>query len=313
MGTVNVGGQKIGWKFSTPLQAEYLNTFISGVTSEGLVTRPICSASPSTDTATISIGKFSMFVKPWDVTDNNTLVKVTTTSDITMTVDATIVAIGFEYSFRKDGTPQSQWFGSFEALDRAKAKNYKGVIVATLLNYKSSSGTRNFFLSSYGADISDCLLLSEGWDPTCWLSLVSPRRMLNEAHGTGHLNQLEVRRHNDSYKGYLNGLGGCVYIDSPRYTIPTDVMLDPNGERGVMLPGTYNLFNLTTDESKFNLCNYGNEFPILHTKRGIFAMVDKSKFNADANTFVNNLNFIPVSKEDLNMWFEQESGTLYIE
>ena len=66
MATANQGLQNIGWKFSTPLQADYLNTFISGFSSEGLITRPKINASTSGQGANLVIGPFSLLIYPSD-------------------------------------------------------------------------------------------------------------------------------------------------------------------------------------------------------------------------------------------------------
>lgn len=321
MGTVNQGGQRIGWKYSTPLQADYLNTFIAGVTSPGLVTRQSYQPQSSGgQSAMVIIPPLSLYVVPTDklIVDEQTgekkwfnLVKVTTTTSVTIDVKLGDCAIGFEFSFADKGIPQSQWYGSFESLTPERVKDYKGIIVATIIAYEHD-GQVNFSITDSGADISDCLLLQEGWDPCCWLSVISPRRMAGDK-----INKFEVRRHNDAYTGYMNGLMGCVYIDKPTYSVPTDPFVDPDGTRGTELPNIINLFNLTTEG--FSLCDSGSEFPIPHTKRGVFAYVDATNSKTGSSgpsadtAYINKLPIKPVSKEDINMWFEDESGTLYIQ
>lgn len=319
MSSVNQGGQKIGWKYSTPLVADELNTFIAGLTSPGLVTR--CSfewQSSSTSSTMVSISPLSLFIVPLDKEKGNeksfSLIKVTTTSTVTLTVDKGHCAIGFEFSFTETGVPQSQWFGNFKPLTPQDAKDFKGVIIATVQSYEHD-GTVNFSITDKGADISDCLLLQEGWDPCCWLSVISPRRMDSE-----FLNKLEVRRHNDAYTGYINGIKGCVRIENPVYSIPTDPLVDKNGTRGTNMPNKYNLFNLSTnpENNGLTLCNSGAVFPIEGTNGGIFAMVDASN-SMDGGSgpvveraFINQFIIEPVAKEDLNIWFDDTNGTLYI-
>ena len=319
MGSVNQGGQNIGWKYSTPLKADYLNTFIAGMTTPGLVTRPGMEPVSQGNTATVTIHPFSMFVIPIDKMksgsgESDVLVKVTTTNDVVLNIDSNVVAIGFDFTFAKEGQPQSQWYGSFEPLTMGQlaAEPYKGLIDATVLNY-TSGGSTKYFLSSQGADISDCLLLEEGWNPCCWLSLVSPRRMMTGgAGGTGYLNQLEVRCHNDAYDGYICGHDGFKELANLRYTVPSNPETDPNGIRGIDLPGKYNLFKITSEG--FSLCNYGNSLPIKPADGGVFAMMDaKSNKEGDlALAFVNNVKLHPVSKEDVNLWYDSTEETLYI-
>lgn len=313
-GTVDQGGQKIGWKYSTPLRADDLNTFIAGITSPGLVTRIKITTQSSSESSMVSISPFSMYVVPTDKDKSSTLVKITTTSTVTLTVGKGHCAIGFDYSFANDGLPQSQWFGSFEPLTPAEAKDYKGIIVATVMTYEHD-GAVTFSITDKGADISDCLLLQEGWDPCCWLSVISPRRMEGN-----FINKLEVRKHNDAYTGYMNGIKGCVRIEEPTYSIPTDELVDPHGTRGTNMPNKYNLFNLSTnpENNGLTLCNSGAVFPIEGTNGGIFAMVDASNSMDQGSgpsatqAFINQFIIEPVAKEDLNMWFDDTNGTLYI-
>ena len=66
MATANVGVQKIGWKFSTPLQADYLNTFIAGFSSQGLLTRPKMQPTTTSYGADVTIQPFSLLIVPED-------------------------------------------------------------------------------------------------------------------------------------------------------------------------------------------------------------------------------------------------------
>ena len=113
--TANVGVQKIGWKFSTPLQADYLNTFIAGFSSQGLLTRPKMQPTTTSYGADVTIQPFSLLIVPEDTIPNGSvsesttdedgnillqkLVKITTTTQIKISITEQIVALGFKYSF----------------------------------------------------------------------------------------------------------------------------------------------------------------------------------------------------------------------
>lgn len=321
MSTVNQGGQRIGWKYSTPLQAEYLNTFIAGITSPGLVTRPDLLISGSYDSSMLTIAPyFSMFVNPTeDNKDNESkrLIKVSTTSPVQLNFDSTSVAIGFKFSFAPPSNiPQSQWFGEFEVLTKAEAhsgdyaEGGNGLIIATLMHRQV--GTQYYhWASTNGADISDCLLREEGWDPCHWVSLISPRRI---GGVEGHLNKLEVRKHNKAFDGCINGLKGCVNFkgqpELTQWNVPIDEIADPNGEWGVLIANKYTLF-------KFNCEGLGapkgsESFPIADTPGNILAYGDRSKMNGDGANFMNNFNIYPIDQEKINVWFEDATETLHI-
>lgn len=318
MGTARQGQQIIGWKFSTPLQADYLNTFISGFSSQGLITRPMIIPQSTSYGADIVIKPFSLLITPEDtisntlIDENNEIihqkmVKVTTTSDIKLTINEEIVALGFQYSFSDpQGTTQSQWYGEVIALDSGDITTFKGVIIATCQNYKDS-GNLYFSVKSSGADISDFLLMKEGWNPNKWLSVISPRRVVDG----NYYNKLEVRCHNDAFKGYINGNSGLCENKNLTYTLNTDVdeNLNPDGIRGFM-PDNYNAFKLQSDG--FSIAETNSVLPIEKTSGGIFALVDASLVNQKnfSTSFTNNLIIKPVISEDVNVYFD--NGTLFI-
>ena len=310
MPSTDTGKQRIGWKFSTPLQADYLNTFMAGLSNQGLLTRPLMRPEVTSSGAEVTIYPFSMLIVPTDIessyTDENgekythKIVKITTEAIVTLNVTTSDIAIGFTYSFANKGTTQPQWFGEFVTLDGAAIAEFKGIIIATVQTYLGYDGsgkpTRAFSVRTSGADISDALLIKEGWNPNCWLSLVSPRRM------TGHYNTLEVRSHNDLYSGYISGNSGCKKLENLKY------MLELDAERGFM-PGNYNAFSLQS--SGFYLANYADELPLIKVHGGIFAMVDASKVNNPPQgegslqfSFANRLVITPVKQEDINIYYD---------
>ena len=67
MSSVNQGGQYIGWKYSTPLKADELNTFHAGMCNPGLLTRPFFQLGSATvNSIEINIHPFAMLIVPYD-------------------------------------------------------------------------------------------------------------------------------------------------------------------------------------------------------------------------------------------------------
>ncbi len=314
MSSVNTGLQSLGYKFSTPLQADYLNTFMAGLSGPGLVTRPKFELRTTSTGADVTINQFSLLLVPTDKEasykdeDGNTpihkIVKVTTSALVTLSITPADVAIGFTYSFANQGVTQSQWYGEFVTLDPIDIRTFEGIIIATCQSYTdSATGSKSYSVTTHGADISDALLISEGWNPLKWLSVISPRRTEN-----GVINKLEVRRHNNPYSGYISGHQGCVYFNGLQYTMDTDVdeYTNPEGIRGFM-PGNYYLFNLQSDG--FKLCDYGNALPITKQEGGVFAIVDATQVNqrTNAGSFVNRLKISPVEAENANCYLDGDT------
>lgn len=324
MATANVGVQKIGWKFSTPLQADYLNTFIAGFSSQGLLTRPKMQPTTTSYGADVTIQPFSLLIVPEDTIPNGSvsesttdedgnillqkLVKITTTTQIKISITEQIVALGFKYSFTEpSGSTQSQWYGEVVALAPDGIADFKGIIIATCQNYKPQGEPRYFSVKTNGADISDFLLMKEGRNPLKWLSVISPRRVTDGIY----YNKLEVRTHNDSYNGYINGHAGLDYHKNLVYDLKTDIheIVNPNGIRGQM-PDNYNAFKLQS--SGFSIAECSDALPIEKTSGGIFAIVDASLTNQKiySTAFTNNLTIKPVQEEDINIYYD--NNTLFI-
>lgn len=325
MSTANMGSQRIGWKFSTPLQADYLNTFISGFSSEGLITRPDISANQSGQGASLVIRPFSLLICPSDtksqtVTDENhdrlaqKMVKVTTTNDIQLSITTETVALGFSYTFKDptSGSTQSQWYGEVRALspnDFGGESGFDGIIIATCQWWENpADNKKHYSVRTSGADISDFLLIREGWNPNKWLSVISPRRAVQQ--GGPYYDKLEVRCHNELYgnassngypKGYINGNSGLQRI--------TNVTYDIGNIRGLM-PKNYNAFKLQS--AGFSIAECSNTLPIEKTSGGIFAMVDASAVNQanPGTSFTNRLIINPVEQEDVNIYYDD--NTLFI-
>ena len=304
------------------MQADYLNTFIAGFSSPGLLTRPLITAQTTSYGADIVIKPFSLLIPPEDTISNTLvdengkiiyqkMVKITTTTDIKLTIDKDIIALGFQYSFASsDGSLQSQWWGEVLPLDpkdfktTSEKEGFKGIIIATCQSYNPPDAQICYSVKTNGADISDFLLISEGWNPNKWLSVISPRRIYQEDFP--RYNRLEVRTHNDSYTGYINGNSGLNFHQNLVYNLSTDVEY---GTRGKM-PANYNGFKLQS--AGFSIAETSDTLPIEKTSGGIFAMVDATATNQleYSKAFTNNLKINPVEQEDINVYFD--NNTLFI-
>lgn len=330
MSQVNTGGQILGWKFSTALKADELNTFFMDCSGPGLLTRPCFQYSkPTSAGIEITIYPFAMLVAPSDkynqfyvngsVSNEEgdkkptlKLVKITTTALLTLTVSNSDVAIGFSYSFANSGVLTSQWYGEFVTLDAQKLEEFKnnhsGIIIATVQNRVNATGSRFFSITTNGADISDALLRQEGWNPRCWLSVVHPYRAVSNKY-----NRLEVRCHNDLYDGYINGNSGCVELSNLTYILDNTLYPDENenGTRGFM-PNNYNLFSLQS--RGFYLSDGANSMPVTKTHGGVFALVNAYDTNlgpigmgGDQTSFTNRLKISPVAQEDINIYYDNNT------
>lgn len=312
MGSINNGSQRIGWKFSTPLQASYLDTFLAGFTNPGLFIRPEFLTFGTGQTSTLTIQPFSLLIEPKDMVNTQAdengeypvrnIVKVTTNSAVQLTITRSTMAIGFTYSFADDLSTKTQWYGDFIALTTENIEEFEGIIIATCQNYEYD-GVVYYSVTTSGADISDALLIKEGWDPNCWLSLISPRRAEN-----GILNKFEVRKHNKPFRGYMSGHMGVVELSNLQYEITNQY---PKGN----MPNSYNFFNLTS--SGFSLCDGGDVLPLPNPHGGIFAMIDAYNVNPSTgggnnSNFVNKLKVKPVMKEQNNFYYDSESRVIGI-
>ena len=321
MSQINQGQQQIGWKYQTPLKAEYLNSFLAGLSTPGLLTRPKFTLGPLAVGQTVTIQPFSLLVNPEGIDNSSSedengdevyfkLVKVTTTSSMIVNIAPFTCALGFKYSFTTDDQQlQQQWYGEVIPLDMEKLQTFKGIIIATCQMYTSES-TDYYSVSTSGADISDALLIKEGWNPSKWLSVIHPTRADN---GTSNkiYNKLEVRSHNKRFSGYVNGFGGLAKMSDLVYEMNTDVdpVTNPDGIRGFM-PDNYNAFKLQSDE--FGLSNSVAELPIDHTPGAVFALVDAFEVNKRrlGDSFINKLGIYPVQTANTNSFYDND--TLYI-
>lgn len=337
MGQVNVGTQSIGWKYSTPLQADYLNTFISGISTPGLLSRPKIEVISTNNGATVTIKPFSLLINPTDsekyVTEDGKtfyprLVKITTADNAILTVFPETVAIGFTYSFKDEGVAKPSWYGDFMTLDQYTVGEFEGVIVATCQSKTLTGGTTLYSVSTSGADISNALLIAEGWNPRKWLSLVHPKRSAFGSQGVkGIYNRLEIRSDNDLYRGYINGNLGTISLQTaadvtiqidPNEAVPGT---DPYNERGKM---TYNYNTYRLQTRGFEKAQCGNSLPIVRTSGGIFAFVDATDVNyaiahegsgsltpeQQQNGFANKLKISPVEQEDINIYYYNNTLTI---
>ena len=290
MGTTSFGNQRIGWKYSTPLHADYLNTFLTGFNNPGLLSRPKFTLGRVTNVGcAVTINPFTMLIEPLDKVTSETsenglpliqsIVKVTTMASTQVNITPDSVALGFRYSFANGLVQQSSWYGEFVVIGKNEASTFDGIIIATVQSFlepgkEDRTENYKYSVTTSGAEISDALLRDEGWNPECWLSLISPRRRTN-----GKYNQLEVRFHNELFgdenssplvpgsvdhkgynSGFVSGINGLVKLTSQRYTMNTNVdeTLNPDGIRGIM-PYNYNPFSLHT--SGLMICHGSDTSP----------------------------------------------------
>lgn len=319
MSSVNQGQQQISWKYSTPLQAEYLNSGIAGFSSQGLCIRPKLTVNPSSNGALVTISKFSVLIEPEDEMTTDTdrddiyqekgvfnLVKITTTQTVSVQVTSSDVAIGVRYTFANNGIPQSQWFADIIPLSKDDVANFKGVIIATVQTRQGNT-SQKWSVTTNGADISDNLLREEGWNPIKWVSLISPRRIVQqESYESSDLfNKLEIRCHNNSYNGYMNGHTGCVKHSAPTIELPAQTL---NGlefhDTGAMVD-RYNLVSLNTQGMQF--AEHSHTLPISKTRGSVLAILDCTEQTSLAeDTFSNRVKIMPVESEDLNVYLDSE-------
>ena len=183
------------FKFQTPLRAKVLNTLISDIATEGLLTRPSLRVDGANQ-GQIYIGKFGAIVRPVSkvngVIMDQSAVKVTTTEETILSwvvpsaTDYTYYrdspcAVGLMYEFEEanaTGVPMLTLLYPNEVYDdgddKMKIGDFKGVIVCTI-QHKRNNDTFLTCLSTYGADISSSLMAQDGWNPNWFLSPVSPR------------------------------------------------------------------------------------------------------------------------------------------
>lgn len=265
------GNQYIGWKYYTPLKADYINTFMGQVITPGLVTRPrIALLDAATNLPKFQIHPFTAYIEPSDaemLTDENgnrwssRLVKITTTqaSDVKGMTRET-VAIGMSYSLvdtQQGGSANRSWYASFEGLTASELADYQGLIIATvqhverpLYDHRDPNNQHDpidfyFNVTTQGADISNVLLEKEGWNPRCWLSVISPRRAYADPTNPANaLNKFELRCYNDPYTGTIAGKNGLKIFAANDCQLSTlkvgndiyeqDHIIDPFGARGFM-------------------------------------------------------------------------------
>jgi len=348
----NQGDQKIGWKWSTPLDSGYLRTFLAGMSSPGLLSRPRFDITITGTGANVIINSFSALIIPPDQfyvgnaqatppeynRDENgnifypQLVKFTLGTSKEIAVTEADVAIALHYTIAEPGKIASpSWYADINVLDSEDLRTTEkynpdcDIIIGTIQFYKTDivGGSTYCSITTAGADISDALLIEEGWDPNCWLSVTHPTRAWGLGQPRVYYNSLEVRKHNKLYSSIISGTEGVVSIntDSVTYNIPHTGTRNPNGERGQM-PDNYNCFALQSNG--FSLSDGGVRLPITKQSGGIFALVDATGqlFNPDDPTnpahatdetaFTNKLKISPVRPEDINVYYNSDNETLFI-
>lgn len=203
---------KAVWKHKTPLNSNYLNILFEGQ-EPGLVSLPTITP----DTSSVTVGPFSAFVQPVDDSGNylpNEIMKVVVTQDTVVTVvrdtNGTAKTRGIGLKVIKTETETRILI---DAVDAADCATYKGIFIASVLYPYNTS---DCWATVNGADYSDILLTKLGYDPSFWVSPVSPRRNVGYDASVNNLISLwEIRYHNDNMKSSqtpqsLDGTKGAV-------------------------------------------------------------------------------------------------------
>lgn len=365
--TNNSGNQQITWKYYTPLQGDYLNNILGGMATPGLLSRP--NFMIDTSNQSVTVGPFTCLLIPNDsnnkvngAPDNtgNTyissnreypvrLVKVTVTSSSgtdPQPIANNTVAIGISFSFNAGTNSPRNWYASIDCLVSSDIPSYKGIIIGTVQRISRNGDTDiGWSITTSGADISNILLQEEGWDPKCWLSLISPRRAETDNDGKIIYNQFEVRGTdydsltdslrfgcNNAYTGYLAGSNGIIKgsAENTRYKLPTEIPTEDrnlNGVRGFM-DNDFTLFGFNTDKGLFTSQGHnGDVFDpsvFINIDGGIIAYTNAQKQNIIKNasseqSFAGSLGFInkvlikPIRMEGQNLsYYDADTETLYI-
>ena len=174
---------EVVWKYQTPLKAKYLNTLISGMTSPGLLSRPSFSGDVTNGIANLTIGPFTALV-PFSNTstgassDNRRAIKVTTDQnlEISCPVETAVlnnpIGLGLKYIFDETGGENKAslvWIYSnnttLSNVTKASSIGKLGTTSTIIIgNVLIPENRTRIYVSSYGADVSNSLLIDEGWD-----------------------------------------------------------------------------------------------------------------------------------------------------
>lgn len=190
---------KAVWKHKTPLNSDYLNILFEGM-GEGLVTLPTFDI----DGDNVIVHPFSALVIPWDGDSAQKLeqemIKVVITSDITVSITRETYS-GTDVGTRGIGLriikTDTDTVITIDAVSGGTdCTNYKGIFIGNCVFREGSGGTAAInYCTVNGADYSDLLLSRLGYDPSFWVSPVSPRRYSSREIKTS---LWEIRYHNES-------------------------------------------------------------------------------------------------------------------
>lgn len=208
------GTQQVGWMYETPLVAETLNSFLSATATPGLLTRPTTDAVEYKVTdgdKRVAISPFSALLTPiYDISGDDAsdakifgkpldpdgyltgrLVKITTDSQMTVSVNANTVALGLVYSMNQIGSPTIvRTYSQIIAINQMdiegsktkvlKWKNWRMIIIATACLRKAGDDLFISF-STNGATLSSVLLEREGWKDSVYVDI---KNIFNIARNT---------------------------------------------------------------------------------------------------------------------------------
>ncbi|MBP5422716.1 MAG: hypothetical protein J6Y78_09780 [Paludibacteraceae bacterium] len=197
---------EVVWKYQTPLKAKYLNTLISGMTSPGLLSRPNFSGEVTNGIANLTIGPFTALV-PFSNTstgassDNRRAIKVTTDQnlEISCPVETGVldnpIGLGLKYVFDETGGENKAslvWIYSnnttlsnvTKVSDIGELGTTSTIVIGNVLIPENRT---RIYVSSYGADVSNSLLIDEGWDLDNMVMPIGVRGFANQSSNNFYL------------------------------------------------------------------------------------------------------------------------------
>ena len=166
----NRGNQTITYKYSTPLQAEYLNTLIANIATQGIITTPKFSVVESNGVKILTISPFSVLINLNDNNENNSTKAVKLTTNVVVQEqyinEPKAVVVSFSFT-NSSGIAQSQWYADFRIVSKNETIDNDEIVIGVYI------GDNRWTI--YGSDFSSAYLIGQGLNYSCYFDLVSPR------------------------------------------------------------------------------------------------------------------------------------------
>lgn len=211
----NLGNQTVGWRYRTPLNSDGLNTFMSGLVTPGLMTRP--ADVMGTENTSIDVPPFMVAVNDENQIDQNhrfggninpTVIKISIADTYALKVSREHVVVAIRYS-RIVGGVITQAYAELVGL---KAEEITADTVVVYRIFWKNNGEGNAptaYLTTRGATISNVLLYREGWCNGWFLDMCPPYSALNgTAYDYSTANKLVIRNVFNqlaNFNGYVSG------------------------------------------------------------------------------------------------------------